>query len=202
MIEGGSTREFLKSKLWLYNKPELLHQLLEKLAHSVTDYLNSQIAAGAQVVQIFDTWGGVLSDSAYRDFSLHYMTKIISGLTREADGRRVPVILFTKGGGQWLESIAASGCDAAGLDWTTSIGNARARVGSHIALQGNMDPALLRASPARIEQEVAAILEDFGPGEGHVFNLGHGITPDIDPEHVKVFIDSVHKLSVRHHQRG
>jgi len=138
MIEGGSTREFLKSKLWLYNKPELLHQLLEKLAHSVTDYLNSQIAAGAQVVQIFDTWGGVLSDSAYRDFSLHYMTKIISGLTREADGRRVPVILFTKGGGQWLESIAASGCDAAGLDWTTSIGNARARVGSHIALQGNM----------------------------------------------------------------
>lgn len=200
MIEGGSTREFRKSKLWLYNNPEGLHRLLDKLALSVTDYLNAQIAAGAQVVQIFDTWGGVLSDSAYPEFSLGYMAKIIAGLTREAEGRKVPVILFTKGGGQWLEAIAATGCDAAGLDWTTGIGNARARVGDRIALQGNMDPALLRASPARIEAEVASILADFGQGDGHVFNLGHGITPDIDPDHVKVFIDAVHKSSIRYHR--
>ena len=201
MIEGGSTREFSLSKSWVYDKPEQLHQLLEKLALSVIDYLNAQIAAGAQAVQIFDTWGGILSDGAYQEFSLAYMRKIVSALTREADGRPVPVILFTKGGGQWLESIADSGCDAAGLDWSTSIADARQRVGNRIALQGNMDPALLRASPAAIKAEVARILAGFGDGEGHVFNLGHGITPDIDPERVRVFIDAVHELSGPYHAR-
>ena len=199
MIEGASTREFKRSKEWVYNSPELLHQLLDKLALSVIDYLNAQIAAGAQVVQIFDTWGGILSDSAYQEFSLPYMRKIIAGLVREAEGRQVPVILFTKGGGQWLESIADTGCDAAGLDWSTSMTDARQRVGGRIALQGNMDPALLRAPAAAIEAEVARILAGFGRGEGHVFNLGHGITPDIDPDRVRVFIDAVHELSRPYH---
>ncbi|MAT51895.1 MAG: uroporphyrinogen decarboxylase [Porticoccaceae bacterium] len=199
MIEGGSNRDFTLSKLWLYNHPERLHRLLDKLALSVTEYLNAQIAAGAQAVQIFDTWGGVLSDQAYRHFSLRYMEKIIAGLTREADGRPVPVILFTKGGGQWLEDIAASGCDAAGLDWTTDIARARARVGGRIALQGNMDPAVLRAAPEVVEAEVERILSLFGRGAGHIFNLGHGITPDINPDTVACFIDAVHRLSPSFH---
>ena len=176
-----------------------MHQLLGKLADSVTSYLNGQIMAGAQAVQIFDTWGGVLSDAAYQEFSLAYMARIVEGLQRHADGRAVPVILFTKGGGQWLESIAATGCDAAGLDWSTSIADARRRVGDRVALQGNMDPAVLRASPACIRAEVARILAGFGAGTGHVFNLGHGITPDIDPDNVKVFIDAVHETSVKYH---
>ena len=199
MIEGGSSRDFRKAKYWLYDKPELMHQLLEKLALSVTDYLNAQIAAGAQAVQIFDTWGGALGHRAYREFSLAYMAKIVAGLTREAEGRPVPVILFTKNGGQWLEAIADSGCSAAGVDWTTSLTDARRRVGDRIALQGNMDPALLRASSATIRHEVATILDEFGAGSGHVFNLGHGITPDIEPDKVKVFIDSVHEFSVKNH---
>jgi len=199
MIEGGSTREFHLSKSWVYDRPELLHQLLDILADSVIDYLNAQIAAGAQAVQIFDTWGGILSDSAYREFSLDYMRKIVAGLNREAQGRSVPVILFTKGGGNWLEDIAGTGCDAAGLDWSTNLGEARRRVGERIALQGNMDPAVLRASPAVIEAEVARILAAFGQGEGHVFNLGHGITPDIHPDRVKVFIDAVHERSRLYH---
>lgn len=173
--------------------------LLDKLADSVIDYLNAQIHAGAQAVQIFDTWGGALSHSAYQEFSLAYMDKIVKGLIREHDGRKVPVILFTKNGGQWLESIAATGCDAAGLDWTTDIGNARQRVGSNIALQGNMDPTMLYASPAAIRAEVGRILESFGHGNGHVFNLGHGITPDVKPEHAGVFIESVHELSAKYH---
>jgi len=200
MIEGGSSRDFAKAKLWLYDRPELMHQLLEKLSLSIIDYLNSQIAAGAQAVQIFDTWGGALSDQAYLEFSLAYMKKIVAGLTREAEGRQVPVILFTKGGGQWLEAIAASGCDAAGLDWTANIGNARERVGRQIALQGNMDPALLRASPEVIAAEVERILAGFGAGSGHVFNLGHGITPDINPDRVKVFVESVHEKSEKYHK--
>ncbi|MEA3299558.1 MAG: uroporphyrinogen decarboxylase [Pseudomonadota bacterium] len=202
MIEGGSTREFRHSKLWLYNQPALLHALLDKLALSVIDYLNAQIAAGAQAVQIFDTWGGVLSDAAYQEFSLAYMARIVAGLERHSDGRGVPVILFTKGGGQWLEAIPDTGCDAAGLDWSTPIADARRRVGGRIALQGNMDPAVLRASPDRIRAEVARILAGFGPGEGHVFNLGHGITPDIDPDNVRVFIDAVHEMSRQYHGGG
>ncbi|WP_438951621.1 uroporphyrinogen decarboxylase [Porticoccus sp.] len=202
MIEGGSSRDFARSKTMLYDQPQLLHQLLEKLAQSVIAYLNAQIAAGAQAVQIFDTWGGALSHFAYQEFSLNYMTKIVANLTRESEGREVPVILFTKGGGQWLEAIADSGCHAVGLDWTTHIGHARDRIGNKVALQGNMDPAILRASPERIRQEVAAILKQFGNGDGHIFNLGHGITPDVSPEMAGVFVDAVHSYSVNYHKKS
>jgi len=195
MIEGQSSRDFARAKTMLYTQPALMHQLLDKLALSVIDYLNAQIIAGAQVVQIFDTWGGALSHAAYQEFSLAYMQKIVAGLIRHHDGRDVPVILFTKGGGLWLEAMADTGCHCLGLDWTCAIARARERVGDKVALQGNMDPAVLRADPAVIEQQVAAILRGFGQGSGHIFNLGHGITPDIDPEHVKVFIDAVHKFS-------
>ena len=197
MIEGQSSRDFARAKTMLYTQPELMHQLLDKLALSVIDYLNAQISAGAQVVQIFDTWGGALSHAAYLEFSLAYMQKIVSGLIKHAEGRDVPVILFTKGGGHWLEAMAETGCDALGLDWTVDIGAARARVGNQVALQGNMAPAVLRSDPARIEAEVATILQSFGTGSGHIFNLGHGITPDIDPAHAKVFIDAVHRFSAR-----
>ena len=198
MIEGKSSRDFPLCKTMMYNQPELMHRLLDILADSVIVYLNAQIKAGAQAVQIFDTWGGALSFNAYREFSLRYMEKIVHGLIRENEGRKVPVILFTKGGGQWLEDIADTGCHAIGLDWTTHIGSARKRVGDRVALQGNMDPAILRASPQRITEEVKAILMQFGSGGGHVFNLGHGITPDIKPENVKIFIDAVHELSLAH----
>ena len=197
MIEGQSSRDFARAKTMLYTQPELMHQLLDQLALSVIDYLNAQISAGAQVVQIFDTWGGALSQAAYLEFSLAYMQKIVSGLTKQAEGRDVPVILFTKGGGHWLEAMAETGCDALGLDWTVDIGAARARVGNKVALQGNMDPAVLRSDPARIEAEVATILQSFGQGPGHIFNLGHGITPDIDPAHAKVFIEAVQNFSAR-----
>jgi len=195
MIEGQSSRDFARAKTMLYTQPELMHQLLVKLALSVIDYLNAQIVAGAQVVQIFDTWGGALSHAAYQEFSLAYMQKIVSGLIKQADGRDVPVILFTKGGGLWLEAMADTGCHALGLDWTMDIGAAKKRVGDQVALQGNMDPAILRADPATIEREVQGILASFGAGNGHIFNLGHGITPDIDPQHAKVFIEAVHKFS-------
>ncbi len=202
MVEGGSSRDFARCKTMAYNQPELMHQLLDTLAKSVIVYLNAQIEAGAQAVQIFDTWGGALSHSAYREFSLQYMNQIIDGLLKQHEGRPVPVILFTKGGGQWLSDIANAGCHAVGLDWTTHIGDARGQVGDRVALQGNMDPAILRASPQRIRQEVAAILSQFGSGNGHVFNLGHGITPDIDPEHAGIFVDAVHELSVKYHQKS
>jgi len=195
MIEGQSSRDFARAKTMLYTQPELMHQLLDKLALSVIDYLNAQIVAGAQVVQIFDTWGGALSHAAYQEFSLAYMQKIVSGLIKQADGRDVPVILFTKGGGLWLEAMADTGCHALGLDWTMDIGAAKKRVGDQVALQGNMDPAILRADPATIEREVQGILASFGAGNGHIFNLGHGITPDIDPQHAKVFIEAVHIFS-------
>jgi uroporphyrinogen decarboxylase len=198
MIEGQSSRDFARAKNMLYTQPELMHQLLEKLALSVIDYLNAQIRAGAQVVQIFDTWGGALSHAAYAEFSLAYMQKIVDGLISHHDGRDVPVILFTKGGGLWLEKMADTGCHALGLDWSTDIAAAKSRVGGRVALQGNMDPAVLRASPAVIESQVASILDGFGGGTGHIFNLGHGITPDIDPDHVKVFIDAVHKFSTKY----
>ena len=200
MIEGGSSKDFREAKKLMYGQPEVMHQLLDHLADSVIDYLNGQIRAGAQAVQIFDTWGGVLSSWAYEEFSLRYMKKIVAGLVRESEGRRVPVILFTKNGGQWLESIADSGCDAVGLDWTTDIGNARARVGDKVALQGNMDPAMLYAPKERIRQEVADILSRYGSGSGHIFNLGHGITPDVDPEHAGAFINAVVELSAEYHK--
>ena len=195
MIEGQSSRDFTRAKTMLYTQPELLHQLLEKLALSVIDYLNAQILAGAQVVQIFDTWGGALSHSAYLEFSLTYMAKIVDGLIKQADGRDVPVILFTKGGGLWLEAMADTGCDCLGLDWTVDIGAAHHRVGDKVALQGNMDPAILRAKPKVIRGEVKRILGSFGQNDGHVFNLGHGITPDINPDNAKIFIDAVHEFS-------
>ncbi|WP_347331479.1 uroporphyrinogen decarboxylase [Marinimicrobium locisalis] len=200
MIEGGSSRDFRRAKQMLYNQPELMHQLLDTLAQSVIAYLNGQIRAGAQAVQIFDTWGGALSHNAYHDFSLRYLQKIVDGLIREHDGRKVPVILFTKGGGQWLEAMAETGADGLGLDWTTDIGQARARVGHKVALQGNMDPTILYASPDRIRAEVAEILAAYGTGPGHVFNLGHGITPEVDPEHAGAFIRAVHELSAPYHQ--
>ena len=200
MVEGGSSKDFRLAKALAFNEPETMHTLLDKLAQSVTHYLNGQIKAGAQAVQIFDTWGGALSHDAYREFSLNYMQKIVSGLIKESEGRPIPIILFTKNGGQWLESIAAAGATALGLDWTTDIGNARQRVGDKVALQGNMDPTMLYASPQRIREEVATILARYGKGSGHVFNLGHGITPEVDPEHARVFIESVHELSGQYHQ--
>ena len=199
MVEGGSSKDFAKVKSLAFNEPELMHQLLSKLATSVAAYLSEQIRSGAQAVQIFDTWGGALSHNAYREFSLRYMTEIIEQLPREADGRKVPVIVFTKGGGQWLEAIADCGADAVGLDWTTDIGAARERVGDRVCLQGNMDPTLLNASPERIRDEVAQILTSFGEGSGHVFNLGHGITPGINPDHVAAMVDAVVELSPDYH---
>lgn len=200
MVEGGSSKEFARIKSMLMNTPEVMHQLLEKLAQSVIGYLNAQIVAGVQAVQIFDTWGGALSSHAYQEFSLSYMKKIVAGLIREQDGRKIPVILFTKNGGHWLEAIAESGCDCIGLDWTLPINEARARVGDQVSLQGNMDPAVLYGKPDAIRKEVGLILEQFGNGNGHVFNLGHGIHQHVNPEHVTAFVDAVHELSAQYHQ--
>ena len=197
MIEGGSSKDFRRAKAMIYDQPEVAHLLLDKLAQTVTAYLNAQIRSGAQAVQIFDTWGGALSAEAYEQFSLRYMKQIVDGLIREHEGRSVPVILFTKGGGLWLEKMAATGCDALGLDWTLNIGEARRRVGDKVALQGNMDPAVLYASPKTIRNEVQRILTDFGDHPGHVFNLGHGITPEVDPEHARAFIEAVVELSAK-----
>ncbi|MBF6058766.1 uroporphyrinogen decarboxylase [Thiomicrorhabdus heinhorstiae] len=199
MVEGGSSKTYSIIKAMMYDEPATLHHILDVLADSVIAYLNAQIEAGAQAVQIFDTWGGVLTPRDYKEFSLRYMHKIVDGLKRENDGRKVPVILFTKGGGQWLEAMAETGCDALGLDWTTDIDEARARVGDQVALQGNMDPSILYASPERIRQEVAYILEKFGTGSGHVFNLGHGIHPEVKPEHAEAFIKAVVELSPQYH---
>lgn len=200
MVEGGSSKDFRHVKGMMYNQPEVMHMMLEKLALSVIDYLNAQIKAGAQAVQIFDTWGGVLSHNAYKEFSLAYMQKIVNGLIREHEGRKIPVILFTKGAGQWLETMADTGCDALGLDWTTDIGAARARVGDKVTLQGNMDPNVLYASPARIREEVKTILDSYGQGTGQIFNLGHGIHQFVDPEHAKAFIEGVVELSPAYHK--
>ena len=200
MIEGGSSDTWTLVKTMLYNRPELLHHILNVNAQAVTAYLNAQIEAGAQAVQIFDTWGGALSQRAYHEFSLRYIEQIIQGLKREHNGQKVPVIVFTKGGGLWLESIAATGCDAVGLDWTIDIGQARARVGDKVALQGNFDPNALFAKPEAVEKEVAEILASFGSGSGHVFNLGHGISQFSNPDHVTALVDAVHRLSRPYHQ--
>jgi len=199
MVEGGSAKNFARSKGMMFDEPTLMHELLGRLADAVTAYLNAQVAAGAQALMIFDTWGGVLSPRDYREFSLAYMRRIVSDLTREADGRRVPVMLFTKGGGQWLEPMVESGADALGLDWTIEIGEARRRTGDRVALQGNLDPCMLYASPERIRAEVARILESYGHGHGHVFNLGHGIHPDVDPERPAALVAAVHELSRPYH---
>jgi len=199
MVEGGPTKNFSQIKGLMYTDPNALETLLATLSRAVTDYLNAQVAAGAQALMVFDTWGGVLSPEMYRRFSLAPMGEIVAGLTREHDGQRIPVILFTKGGGAWLENMAATGCDALGLDWTTPLGEARQRVGDRVALQGNLDPAVLYAPPERIRDAVADTLAAFGEGSGHVFNLGHGIHPDVDPDHVSALVAAVRELSPAFH---
>lgn len=199
MIEGESSKNYRYAKGLMFEQPDVMHQLLATLAESVSLYLNAQIESGAQAVMIFDTWGGMLTPQDYREFSLAYMQRIVGKLTREHEGRRVPVILFTKDGGEWLEDIAATGCDAVGLDWKTDIHRARERIGDKVALQGNMDPCVLYAPAQRIRNEVERILAAYGKGSGHVFNLGHGIHPQVDPAHAKVLIDSVHELSAAYH---
>jgi len=199
MVEGGGTKGLVRSKAMLFDRPELMHALLTKLSEAVTAYLNAQVARGAQALMIFDTWGGVLSPRVYREFSLAYMTRIVAGLTREVEGQQVPVILFTKGGGQWLDWMAESGCDALGVDWTLDLADARRLVGDRVALQGNLDPSILYASPECIREEVGRVLASYGRGPGHIFNLGHGIHPDVDPDWVAVLVDAVHALSSRFH---
>ena len=200
MVEGGSSRDFYKIKSMLFADPGTAHQLLGKLADSVASYLNAQIDAGAQAVMVFDSWGGALTTRHYLEFSLAYMQRIVDQLTREKDGNKIPVILFTKGGGLWLPDMAASGCDALGLDWSVNLAAARAQVGDRVALQGNMDPAIMATNPETIRREVKNILADFGQGSGHVFNLGHGITPHIDPQNVAALVDAVHEFSIQYHE--
>ena len=199
MVEGRGGTDFLTIKQMAYARPDLLHHILDITAQTVIAYLNAQIAAGAQAVMIFDSWGGALSHHAYEEFSLQYMRRIVSGLTKQNEGRAVPSIVFTKGGGLWLEAQAETGADALGLDWTVSLGEARKRVGGKVALQGNMDPAILLSTPAAVEKEVARILADFGAGNGHVFNLGHGITQFTPPENAGAMIQAVHDLSRQYH---
>ncbi len=197
MVEGSSTKEFGKVKGMMFDQPQTMHKLLDTLAQSVISYLNAQIEAGAQAVMVFDTWGGVLTPRDYKEFSLRYMQKIVAGINRSHDGQTIPVTLFSKGAGQWLDIMADTGCDALGVDWTMDLSEARKITQDKVALQGNMDPCILYASPDRIKQEVKTVLDSFGEGSGHVFNLGHGIHQHIDPENVKVFIDSVHEFSAK-----
>jgi len=200
MVEGGSSKGFHTIKAMMYERPELLDRLLETVDAAVTLYLNAQIEAGAQAVMIFDTWGGALTPRDYCHFSLKPMERIIKSLKRENEGRKVPVILFTKNGGQWLEAMTDTGADALGLDWTTDLGDARRRVGNQVALQGNLDPSVLYASPPHIREQVARVLASFGQGNGHVFNLGHGIHPDVNPEHAGAMVEAVHELSKPYHE--
>ncbi len=199
MVEGRSGSDFNTLKKMLYARPDLLHRILSVNAKAVTSYLNAQIAHGAQAVMLFDTWGGTLTPKAYEEFSLSYMRTIVAGLTKVHEGQRVPSIIFSKGGGLWLESIAESGCDAVGLDWTIDLGVARRRIGGRVALQGNLDPAVLLSTPDAVRAAAAELLESFGAGSGHVFNLGHGISQFTPPEHVQALIDAVHELSAPYH---
>ncbi len=193
MVEGSGSKDFRHIKSMLYSRPDLLHRILSVTADAVTAYLNAQIECGAQAVMIFDTWGGSLSNAAYPEFSLAYMQKIVAGLHKTWDGEKIPSIVFTKGGGLWLEKIAAIGCDGVGLDWTVDIGDARRRVGDKVALQGNLDPNVLFATPEKIAAEATKVLDSFGPGNtGHVFNLGHGISQFTPPEHVTALVETVH----------
>lgn len=196
MVEGGSSSEFRHIKTMLYDRPDLLHHILTVTSAAVTAYLNAQVESGAQALMIFDSWGGSLSHAAYREFSLAYLQRIVAGLRREKDGERVPVIVFTKGGGLWLEDIVACGCDAVGLDWTIDLGDARRRVGDRVALQGNLDPSVLFASPEVVAAETRKVLDSYGPGNtGHVFNLGHGISQHTPPESVSALVETVHSYS-------
>ncbi|MEN3278763.1 MAG: uroporphyrinogen decarboxylase [Massilia sp.] len=200
MVEGQGSREFHTIKKMLYARPDLMHRILEINATAVAQYLNAQIDAGAQAVMIFDSWGGALADGAYQAFSLRYMEQVVSQLQREKDGVRIPAIVFTKGGGIWLDEMADIGADALGLDWTVNLGRARALVGDRVALQGNLDPAILFASPEQITAEVERSLTAYGapsPGSGHVFNLGHGISQFTPPESVSAMVEAVHNFSRR-----
>lgn len=199
MVEGGSSKDFRTIKTMLYRRPDLLHKILQINTLAVIDYLNAQIEAGAQAIQIFDTWGGALSEAAFEEFSLQYMQQIIAGIKREYQGKQIPSIIFTKGGGLWLEKMATIGADALGLDWSCDIGSARKRVGNQVALQGNLDPNALFGNAQQIEKEVSRILAAYGNGTGHVFNLGHGINQFTPPEHAAILIEAVHKLSKQYH---
>ncbi|HOM12305.1 MAG TPA: uroporphyrinogen decarboxylase [Rubrivivax sp.] len=207
MVEGGGSDDYRLVKTMLYARPDLLQRILEINARSVAAYLNAQIAAGAQAVMIFDSWGGVLADGAFQRFSLHYTRQVLAQLTTENEGRRVPRIVFTKGGGPWLQAIADCGADVVGLDWTVNLGAARAAVGGRVALQGNLDPAVLFAPPEAVRAQAVAVLDAFGPPQradggwdGHVFNLGHGISQHTPPEHVAALVEAVHGHSRQ--QRG
>jgi uroporphyrinogen decarboxylase len=197
MVEGGTSKSFSVIKALAYAEPKALEALLDTLTRATVLYLNAQIAAGAQAVMLFDTWGGILSPEQYRRYSLAPMAAVVAALDRECQGERVPVILFTKNGGAWLSEQAAAGADALGVDWTLDLGAARAQVGSRVALQGNLDPCALYAPPQRLRAEVARVLESYGSGAGHVFNLGHGILPDVDPARVATLVSAVHELSAR-----
>lgn len=201
MVEGKSSRNFSIIKTMMYQAPQLLKQLLDKIARASSAYLQGQIEAGADAVMIFDTWGGALTPHDYQQFSLYYMQQIVQHLKAQPSTQKTPIIMFTKQGGQWLEWMAQTGCDALGLDWTTELGSARARVGHKVALQGNMDPSILLAPDQRIREEVQRILASFGAGSGHVFNLGHGITPDVQPEKVQVMLDALREFSPQYHHK-
>ncbi len=199
MVEGGGSKNFRQIKGLMYEQPETLHLLLDKLSQAVAQYLNAQIAAGAQAVMIFDTWGGVLTGEDYQAFSLNYARRVRELLTRKINHQNVPCVFYTKGGGQWLELMADAGFDALGLDWQTDMGEARKRVGERVALQGNLDPLALYAPTAVIRAKVGDILAKYGQGSGHIFNLGHGILPDVDPSHAEAMIEAVHELSPQYH---
>jgi len=202
MVEGGSSADYRLVKSMLYGRPDLMHRILDINAQAVTTYLNAQVEAGAQALMVFDSWGGVLADGAFQRFSLEYTRRVVAGLRREHDGRRVPVIVFTKGGGLWLKEIAGCGADVVGLDWTVDLGHARAAVGDRVALQGNLDPMALFAPPEVVAREAVAVLERFGPPQragggvdGHIFNLGHGINQHTPPDHVAALVEAVHRHS-------
>lgn len=201
MVEGQGSSDYRLIKSMLYSRPDLMHRILRVNAQATQQYLNAQIEAGAQAVMLFDSWGGVLANSAYQQFSLAYMKQVVDGLIRQRDGRKVPVIVFTKGGAQWIEDIVETGCDAVGLDWTASLSNIRKRTNDRVALQGNLDPMVLFGSEQAIRTEVRRIIDDFGPvGQGgHVFNLGHGINQFTPPESVSILVDEVHSYSVAKH---
>jgi uroporphyrinogen decarboxylase len=195
MVEGEGSRDFATAKAMCWNDPALAHQLLDTLARSVAAYLSAQAAAGAQVLMVFDTWGGMLSPAAYREFSLRYMAQIVDALKADTHAHDLPVILFSKGAHAHLSAMADTGCTALGVDWTIDLNDARLAVHGKVALQGNLDPAVLRASPDIIRREARKVLDSYGAYPGHVFNLGHGVTPEVDPEHVKVLVDEVHAYS-------
>ena len=201
MVEGGSSKAFAKIKAMIYGEPQTAHLLLDKLADAVIDYLNAQIESGAQAVQIFDTWGGALAPDMFREFSLRYLEKIVAGLHRSYDGKTIPVVLFCKGCNSHLEAIADTGCDGVGVDWTITLSDARARVGDRVSIQGNLDPAIMLTTPEIIEKQVKITLASYGAGSGHVFNLGHGITPEVPPEHMTVLTESVGQHSPAWHKR-